>query len=181
MTHVHSVCERSAIFIPIGAIHRYYESRRRLFNDSRPGRRESAQRSKHNARRVEKKGNKVYASWPHSVVDVCASSQLYNSRKYPKTEKEERRGGDLDWRFMMNEGSGSEGSLHQHPLPWHSKGERYWLFAEMRIALFMVATLCVPFTTLRIHWQLSQLAFHSVALMSVVLLQTQTCVQAHFN
>jgi len=56
---------------------------------------------------------------------VCASSQLYNSRKYPKTEKEKRRWDDLDWRFMMDEGSGSEGSLHQYPLPWHSKGERY--------------------------------------------------------
>jgi len=53
----------------------------------------------------------------------------------------------------------------------------------MQIALFMIATLCVvPFTTtVRIHWQLSQAAFHSVTLMSVVLLQTQTCVQAHFN
>jgi len=45
---------------------------------------------------------------------------------------------------MTDESSGSEGSLHQHPLPWHcSKGECYLLFANMQIAPFMVATLCV--------------------------------------
>ena len=97
------------------------------------------------------KGNKVYTSWPHSVVYVCASSQLYNSRKkYLKTEKKERRWGDLDWRFMTDESSGSEGSLYQHPLPWRrSKGECYLLFANMQIAPNLV----------RCFWQPQQLYY----------------------
>ena len=31
--------------------------------------------------------------------------------------------GELDWKFMTEESSGDEDSLHQHPLPWRSKGE----------------------------------------------------------
>ena len=39
----------SYTFMSVGAVHRYYVSQRRLFNDSRPGRRESAKKARHNA------------------------------------------------------------------------------------------------------------------------------------
>ena len=39
----------------IGAIHRYYESRRRLYNDSQPLRRDSARKAKHAANKKERR------------------------------------------------------------------------------------------------------------------------------
>ena len=45
------VSVNSKDLIPTGAIHRYYESRRRLFNDSRPARREKAAETRVKARK----------------------------------------------------------------------------------------------------------------------------------
>ena len=42
-------------YYPIEAVHRYYESRRRLFNDSKPERRESAAKTKSEQRKKDRR------------------------------------------------------------------------------------------------------------------------------
>lgn len=43
----------SYLIVTVEAVHRYYESRRRLHNDSQPGRSSSAKKVKKNARKKE--------------------------------------------------------------------------------------------------------------------------------
>ena len=43
------------IVISVGAVHPYYESRKRLLNDSRPGRGECAKKARYNARKELRK------------------------------------------------------------------------------------------------------------------------------
>ena len=78
----------------------------------------------------------------------------------------------------MDESSGNEGSLHQHPLSWRrSKGECYLLFANMQIAPFMVAALCVASGNRNnyITYSLTtKSACFPFTLMSMVLIQATT-------
>ena len=57
----------SYTFMSVGAVHQYYESRRRLFNDSRPGRRESAKKARHSARKKELRKRVSVVSNDHSL------------------------------------------------------------------------------------------------------------------
>ena len=62
-------------FMSVGAVHRYYVSQRRLFNDSRPGRRESAKRARHNAWKELRKSVSVVSN-DHSLYPYSQSSIL---------------------------------------------------------------------------------------------------------
>ncbi len=42
------------LLLYLGAVHRYYESRRRLYNDNKPGRQEAAKTAKVTARKKER-------------------------------------------------------------------------------------------------------------------------------
>ncbi|CAI8044653.1 hypothetical protein GBAR_LOCUS24753, partial [Geodia barretti] len=81
------------------AVHRYYESRRRLFNDIQPGR-------LHIARKTKKKSrNKAHRKL------------LYERRKRVlKKEKERDRWTAIDFEYMTEESDGEE-QVRQHKLP----------------------------------------------------------------
>ena len=60
------------LFPVIGAVHRYYESRRRLFNDSQPSRLEKAQISKCNSKKLALRKQVNY----NRVYCVCVSISM---------------------------------------------------------------------------------------------------------
>ena len=63
------------IVISVGAVHPYYESRKRLLNDSRPERGESAKKARYNARKELRKRVSVVSndhSLPYSQASVPA-------------------------------------------------------------------------------------------------------------
>ena len=69
---IYNVCV-PYIVISVGAVHPYYESRRRLLNDSRPGRGESAKKARHNARKKELRKRVSVVSNDHSLPYSQAS------------------------------------------------------------------------------------------------------------
>ena len=73
-----------------GAVHRYYESRRRLFNDSQPQRRERATEVKHAAQK-RKLQQLVYTV----IMSVCNSYSSCVAFQKEKKGVEERSGKKL--------------------------------------------------------------------------------------
>ncbi|CAI8019518.1 hypothetical protein GBAR_LOCUS11729 [Geodia barretti] len=85
------------------SVHRYYESRRRLFNDIQPGRLHIARET------IKKSRNKAHRKL------------LYERRKRVlKKEKKRERWTAIDFKYMTEESDGEE-QVRQHKLPWRSE------------------------------------------------------------
>ena len=117
-----------------GAVHRYYESRRRLFNDDQPGRKEIAAEVKVKSKRrsLQKKvcwtlihmlAKKLSCLFITEVRSAFYYPQLYSRRKnFLKSPKESELWASIDCRYMTEESEGEEDKIHQHELPWRSRG-----------------------------------------------------------
>lgn len=90
-------------FCTKGAVHRYYESRRRLFNDSCPSRIPIVSAVKERTRKNERR------------------KKLYTKRKAVlKGEKEEKLWESINYMYMTEE-SDEEGTIKRRSLPWRSR------------------------------------------------------------
>ena len=117
------------------AVHRYYESRRRLFNDDQPARREIAKEVKGRSKKRNLQKKVQYIGWTILNFQTLSSfyipvvmsafyySQLYNTRKnHLRNPKQAERWASIDYRYMTEESEGEEDKIHQHVLPWRSQG-----------------------------------------------------------
>ena len=101
----------------------YYESRRRLFNDSRPERREKATQVKRVSlkRKLQQRVNNF------TVIHVACFCVIYTTalQKAEEGVKKRQREGTLglhiDYNFMTEESEGEDGTVVQHLLPWRSE------------------------------------------------------------
>ncbi|XP_065907732.1 uncharacterized protein [Dysidea avara] len=85
------------------AVHRYYESRRRTYNDSQASRQAAVVRNKDKAKR------KGY------------QRKLYQRRKKMiKTEREMVKWLAIDYQYMTDESCDEDGSVRVHHIPWES-------------------------------------------------------------
>lgn len=114
--------------VHVAAVHRYYESRRRLFNDEKPERSPKATITKINTRKRLLR-RKVFMYYFCNVLLLC--TQLYTDRqKVLKNDKERELWCSLNHDYMTEESEqeNDEGQLHinQHFLSWrsHSKSPK---------------------------------------------------------
>ena len=114
------------VTIHAGAVYRYYESRRRLHNDS-ADQRESAVRSNEKTTKKRRTQKKV-VSIIHaaSTTNYQCLPQLYMQRSTVLKTKERKYWDEIDYRYMTDESDGElDGKTikETHRPSWRSSGE----------------------------------------------------------
>ena len=111
-------------FVFVVSVHRYYESRRRLFNDSQPARLPKVKQVQ-NATHKRLMRKKVFRYCMLYSGEYCVS-QLYTDRlKVVKSEKERDLWSSINFNFMTDESEhendGGGTTIVKYLLPWRSK------------------------------------------------------------
>ena len=99
-------------------MYRYYDSRRRIFNDSRP---ERIKIKEQNDRKTKIRARqKLVHTISNFMIFYCAMIQLYNRRMKLCSEKELKRWQQISEHYMTEESDNEEGGFSMHKPRWRS-------------------------------------------------------------
>lgn len=116
------------MYIPVclcltGSIHRHYESRRRLFNDSQPNRQGKALQTKLNSRRNASQKKVCNSHFSVKVWNLFSFVEMYEKRKkFLKGEEEISKWASIGPCYMTEESEADEEEIRQHTPQWRSEG-----------------------------------------------------------
>ena len=127
MLSVYLLHINNTIIYYLGGVHHFYESRRRMFNDSRPDRQE---RVKLNQSLKKKRGyqkrvcNYIDIGWSYWIYKF-SPFKLYQRRgKCLESDKEKKMWRQLIEVYMTEESEDEEtGAVRKHHMPWQSDGK----------------------------------------------------------
>lgn len=104
----------------VEAVHRFYESRRQLFNDNLRSHRQRAGEVKKKCKKiVQQKKVTVHA---YGTIHTLIIVHVVLQQSKEGSEESPEMWADIDYRYMTEESEGENDSINRHKLTWRSRG-----------------------------------------------------------